>query len=148
MKENYYIYNNEAMVSCIILSILDKINSISLARISLFLPILLDDRVVLYLLKKDIYNIESLIKDKPRFFLNFNKRYNSLLPILINSLTLLEQCGYIFVVNDSIYVKNPINVSRIEGSRFKKIESIIPKLLILLDEYSTEKLYSTLKVQL
>ena len=78
MKENYYIYNNEAMVSCIILSILDKINSISLARISLLLPILLDDRVVLYLLKKDIYNIESLIKDKPRFFLNFNKRYNSL----------------------------------------------------------------------
>ncbi|MCT9980293.1 DUF6521 family protein [Acinetobacter sp. I-MWF] len=148
MKENYYVYNNEAMASCMVLSILDKVKSIKISRSCLFLPILLDDRVVSYLLRKDILNLESFIKDEPRLFLNFNKRYNSLLPVLINSLTLLERCGYIFISDDNICIKADINLSRIEGRRFEKVESAIPRLLILLDKYSTEKLYSVLKVRL
>lgn len=88
MKQIYYIYNNEAIASCILLSVLNKVGKLDIALLCLILPFLLDDRTVNYLAKNQGQNlsIEQLIKCQPRLFVSFNKRYLSLLPITINIL--------------------------------------------------------------
>lgn len=84
MKQIYYIYNNEAIASCILLSVLNKVGKLDIALLCLILPFLLDDRTVNYLAKNQGQNLS--IEHQPRLFVSFNKRYLSLLPITINIL--------------------------------------------------------------
>jgi len=150
MKEIYYVYNNEAIASCIFLSILNKVNSLDIARSCLILPFLLDDKTVSYLTKnQDIeLDLEQLIKKQPRLFTSFNKRYLSLLPITINSFMLLNKSNQIKIENQ-ITTNSSLNIENQElGNRFSKIEKIIPPFLSMIERYSTSQLYKTLKVQL
>lgn len=150
MKEVYYIYNNEAIASCIFLSVLNKVEELDIARSCLILPFLLDDRTINYLKREQESNInlEQLIKEYPRLFVSFNKRYLSLLPITINALMMLSKGNQINIENQIKTVSN-LNFENEElGNRFLKIEDVIPKFLTLLDEYSTAELYKILKIQL
>jgi hypothetical protein len=150
MKEVYYIYNNEAIASCIFLSVLNKDKELDIARSCLILPFLLDDRTINHLKKEQESNInlEQLTKDHPRLFVSFNKRYLSLLPITINALMILSKGNQINIENQIKTVSN-LNFENEElGSRFLKIEDVIPKFLTLLDEYSTGELYKILQIQL
>jgi hypothetical protein len=85
MKEIYYTYNNEAIASCIFLSVLNRIDKLDIARSCLILPFLLDDRTVSYLTRNQGQNLtlDQLVKDQSRLFVSFNKRYISLLPIAV-----------------------------------------------------------------
>jgi hypothetical protein len=150
MKEIYYVYNNEAIASCIFLSILNNVEKLDIARSCLILPFLLDDRTVSYLSRNLDYELEleQLIKEQSRLFTSFNKRYLSLLPVTINSLVLLSNSNQISlgseIVNNTILNLEEKNL----GDRFNKIEEVIPKFLLMLEKYSTVQLYKTLKVQL
>ncbi|MBW6483258.1 MAG: hypothetical protein K0B10_09370 [Vicingaceae bacterium] len=150
MKEVYYIYNNEAIASCIFLSVLNKVEELDIARSCLILPFLLDDRTINHLKREQESNVnlELLIKEYPRLFVSFNKRYLSLLPITINALMMLSKGNQINIENQIKTVSN-LNFENEElGNRFLKIEDVIPKFLTLLDEYSTAELYKILKIQL
>lgn len=152
MKEVYYIYNNEAIASCIFLSILQKTNELNVARACLVLPFLLDDRAVNCLIRIEedkTIELEQLIKEQPRLFVSFNKRYLSLLPVTINSLVILKNGNQIKIGNN-IQVKSDIIIDNIEslGERFSKIKKAIPPLLKLTENYTTTKLYETLNIQL
>lgn len=151
MKEIYYVYNNEAISSCIFLSILNQIEKFDIARFCLILPFLLDDRVVSYLIKNDCIELEleQLVKEESRLFVSFDKRYLSLLPVTINSLMMLNKGNQIKIENE--IVNNNYNVNFDEqnlGNRFSKISEVIPKLLLIIGKHSTEQLYKILKVQL
>lgn len=148
MKEIYYVYNNEAIASCIFLSILDNIDRLDIARSCLVLPFLLDDRTVSYLSKNHDLELEDMIKEQSRLFTSFNKRYLSLLPVTINSLTILNASNQISIGNE--IVATTILGSKEEnlGDRFNKIQEVIPKFLSLIEKYSTTQLYKILKVQL
>ncbi|MFV8339562.1 three component ABC system middle component [Flavobacterium sp. LB3P21] len=152
MKEVYYVYNNEALASCVFLSILDKIESIDIARSCLILPFLLDDKTVSFIKKNNSSesNLEHLVNINQRLFASFNKRYLSLLPISINSLIILKK-GEQLYVNDNIIRKSntKINIDVEElGDRFSKLREVIPVFLSLIENYSTNQLYRILKVQL
>lgn len=150
MKEIYYVYNNEAIASCIFLSILNNVEKMDIARSCLILPFLLDDRTVSYLSRNQDaeLELEQLIKEQSRLFTSFNKRYLSLLPVAINSLVLLSNSNQVSlgseIVNNAILNLENKNL----GDRFNKIEEVIPKFLLMLEKYSTVQLYKTLKVQL
>ncbi|NOQ75251.1 MAG: hypothetical protein GQ574_24780 [Crocinitomix sp.] len=150
MKEVYYVYNNEAISSCIFLSILDDVENIDIPRSCLILPFLLDDRTVNYLNNNiDIdFNLEEMISDSPRLFTSFNKRYLSLLPVTINSLILLRKSAQILIGTHISKLDTDVFDSADLGQRFRKIETIIPRFLMLIDPYSTQELYKILKVQL
>jgi len=148
MKENYYVYNNEAIASCVFLSILDKVQSIDIVKACLFLPILLDDRVVASLVKTDNDDLELFIKEQPRLFFKFSKRFNALLPVVINSLFLLKQYDYLYIKERKVFANKKINTNKIEGKRFENIELVIPKILAMLEKHSIEQLYFIFKVQL
>ncbi len=150
MKEIYYVYNNEAIASCIFLSILDKVDELDIARSCLILPFLLDDRTVNHLTKKQAVelDLERLIKEQPRLFTSFNKRYLSLLPVAINSFILLNKSNQIRI-EKQITTNGSLNLEGQElGDRFNKIEKIIPYFLSMIERFSTVQLYKILTVQL
>lgn len=150
MKEIYYVYNNEAIASCIFLSILNNVEKLDIARSCLILPFLLDDRTVSYLSRNldNELELEQLIKEQSRLFTSFYKRYLLLLPVTINSLVLLSNSNQVSlgseIVNNAVLNLEKKNL----GDRFNKIEEVIPKFLLMLEKYSTVQLYKTLKVQL
>lgn len=148
MKEIYYVYNNEAIASCIFLSILNNIDRLDIARSCLVLPFLLDDRTVSYLSKNQDMELEDMIKEQSRLFTSFNKRYLSLLPVTINSLTILNASNQISIGNEIIATTQLYSKDENLGERFTKIEGVIPEFLSMIENYSTIQLYKILKVQL
>lgn len=143
MKEIYYTYNNEAIASCILLSVLNKVDKLDIARSCLILPFLLDDRTVNYLAKTQgqNLNIEQLVKNQPRLFVSFNKRYVSLLPITINALMILSKSNQIIIGSEIVKTKTFTFNNANLGDRFSKIENIIPYFIDMLEKHTTPKLY-------
>ncbi|PTT32456.1 hypothetical protein DBR28_15245 [Chryseobacterium sp. HMWF028] len=150
MKEIYYVYNNEAIASCVLLSIINNVGRIDIARCCLLLPSFLDDKTVSFLNKgfSEDVSLDKLIKDQQRLFATFNKKYLSLLPVMINSLMILKKGGQI-QIQDNITSTNKLDIINVDlGNRFVKIKEAIPTFLKLTNDYSTEQLYKILRVQL
>ena len=152
MKEVYYIYNNEAISSCIFLAYLQNVKSIDMAQSCLILPFLLDDRTVMYFTNiRDDYDnsLEYIVNNSPKLFTSFNKRYLSLLPITINSILLLNKNKQIGISSNNILTKVDFIYDEVDmGNRFERIKKVIPFLASILNKYSTSQLYKILKVQL
>jgi hypothetical protein len=150
MKEIYYTYNNEAIASCVLLLVLNKVDKLDLARSCLVLPFLLDDRIVNYFTKNQGQNLslEQLVKDQPRLFVSFNKRYVSLLPVTINSLMILNKSNQITIGNEVIMSKLFSFHNTNLGDRFSTIKKIIPDFVTMIEKYQTPQLYKVLKIQL
>lgn len=149
MKEIYYVYNNEAISSCIFLSILNQTKILDLARSCLVLPFLLDDRTVNYLTNNEDedFNLEKLIREQSRLFVSFNRRYLTLMPVTINSLMLLNKSNQIKLGKNIMNVET-LKIEEGLGERFVKINAVIPKFLSLIGGYTTAELYKILNVQL
>ena len=80
MKEIYYVYNNEAIASCVFLAYLQNTKTIDIARSCLILPFLLDDRTVAYLksiITDEKSSLDCIVNNKPKLFASFNKRFLS-----------------------------------------------------------------------
>lgn len=152
MKEVYYIYNNEAIASCILFAYLQNVKTIDVARSCLILPFLLDDRTVIYLINimsNKNNSLESIINNKPKLFASFNKRFLSLLPITINSILLLNKNKQIGISSNKIFTKVDFIYDGVDmGNRFERSKDVIPFLASILSKYSTSQLYKILKVQL
>lgn len=150
MKEVYYVYNNEAIASCVLLSVIDKLGKIDISRCCLILPFLLDDRTTGYVLKNfsGEMSLVQLINSQPRIFASFNKRYLSLLPVMINSLMILKKANQIGI-GDLIESNKSLDFLNLDmGERFSKINEVIPAFLELIENYPTEQLYKNFRVQL
>jgi hypothetical protein len=150
MKEIYYTYNNEAIASCVILSVLNEINTLDVARSCLILPFLLDDRTVNYLQRNQDFELtlEQFTKDQSRLFVTFNKRYLALLPISINSLILLSKSNHIDIGKE-ISLNSTISLNNVDlGARFKKIKEVLPSFSSMIEKHTTIQLYKILKIQL
>ena len=152
MKEVYYIYNNEAIASCIFLAYLQNVQSINMAQSCLILPFLLDDRTVTYFMNIQDDNdnsLEYIVNNRPKLFATFNKRYLSLLPITINSILLLNKNKQIGISSNNIFTKVDFVYDEVDmGNRFERIKKVIPFFASILNKYSTSQLYKILKVQL
>lgn len=150
MKEIYYVYNNEAIASCVFLSIFNKIDKLDIARSCLVLPFLLDDRIVSYLSRNQDteLGLEEMIKEQSRLFTSFNKRYLSLLPVTINSLTILNASNQISIGNEIVISVVLDSDDKTLGDRFNRIREVIPTFLSIIENHSTIQLYRILKVQL
>ncbi|WP_333887580.1 three component ABC system middle component [Sphingobacterium siyangense] len=150
MREIYYTYNNEAIASCAMLSILQKVKSMDIARACLILPFLLDDRTIANL-KNELpigMGLKDFIKEQQRLFVSFNKRYLALLPVCINSLLMLRKSGQIKIEKD-IIDNSSINLDVMGlGERFASIQQAVPNFLSLFQNLSTAQLYQILKIQL
>ncbi|HSC54465.1 MAG TPA: three component ABC system middle component [Phnomibacter sp.] len=150
MKEVYYVYNNEALASCVLLSVINKVGILDIPRCCLVLPFLLDDRTISFVTKNftNEMTLKKLVEEQPRLFASFNKRYLSLMPVMINSLMILKKGNQISIL-DQIMSNNGLEVNDLTiGDRFSKIQKAIPHFIAFTENHPTELLYKTLRVQL
>lgn len=154
MKNTFYIYNNEGLLVCLIILLLKRQN-VELARLMIICTLLADSRFVRYLRSNTSANsLEQIIQDKITWFSNFNQRYLELLPVILNSLVILEKENIINQSKTSISLKvekkeQTKNLDTdILGERIKEINYIIPQLFILLNNYDTKRMYKLFNVRL
>lgn len=150
MNISYYIYNNEAIATAVLMSVITKLKRINIALAPLVLPFLLDNRIVNHLLKDEANyeNIEQFIQSKRLYFTSFNNRFLSLLPVTVNALMILQKSNVINIT-DIISIKKEFEFDVNElGLRFTKIENAIPKFFALIKDYSLSDLYIKFKIQL
>ena len=60
-KSAYYLYNNVAITAGSIVAMLKSTQSIELARVALFLPLLLDDNIVKKINEKNEYSFDNIV---------------------------------------------------------------------------------------
>lgn len=148
MKNNYYVYNNEAIGCCVLISVLRQYGNMDYARVFLILPLLLDDKTVDFINRDNDFNFIKFL-GKESMVYNFNARFLSLLPITINSLVILFNIKVIKIdVEGNISLINDSFRDSELSERLKNIEKIIPVFLEAIQPYSTEYLYKALGVQL
>lgn len=150
MKQIYYLYNNEAIATSVLLSLITKLKEIEIAFAPLVLPFLLDNRTVNHLSKDNVSyaKLDEFIQSRQIYFSTFNNRFLSLLPITINALMILYK-SCVIRINDKIILNKKIELETEElGNRFTKIESVIPKFIAMIKDYSPTDLYILLNIQL
>lgn len=140
------IHNNEAIASIVIRMFLEKYGSINYSKSMLILPFLLQPELVSFLKNKRtvIRSLEELIIKKGELLINFNARFNEMLPLTINSLYILDQAKIIIISDDDII---PNSYIESDGKRINDIKEAIPQLCELFSE-SSDSIYLKLRIQL
>lgn len=150
MSKSYYVYNNEALASLILEKVLRLVNEIEIARFLLVLPLLLEDRIIVKLRTGDFSDLGELINKHPALFANFNDRYLDLIPISINSLTLLKEMGVLTTRKNKIFYNANHNgfEKSVLSNRLENISEQLQNFINLTSSYETDTLYKILKIRL
>jgi len=146
-------YNNIGIGLVSFLSVIRHYDELDYAKALLIQPFLLHNPLVNYV-KKDsvvIRGVEDLTLSKIEYFLNFNNRYFSLLPLSINTILIAKKMKFIEFENNIIFV-NKENIKTFDftstslGKRAKNIILASEKVSKILSEESKE-LYFKLRVE-
>ena len=150
MSKSYYVYNNEAIASLILEKALCLLNEIEIARFLLILPIVLEDRIIVKMRTGSFSDFGEFVGKHPTLFANFNDRYLDLIPISINSLTLLKEMGVLTTRKNKIFHNpNHTNFSKpILSNRLENISGQMQNFINLTSGYETNTLYKILKIRL
>ena len=73
----YYIYNNVAIVACAIMSLLNVTSKISLSKVALLMPIILDDSISQKMRYQNYLTFDAIITQNQIYLSNFNNSVNS-----------------------------------------------------------------------
>jgi hypothetical protein len=93
-------------------------------------------------------SLENMVNGQQGLFAAFNKKYLSLLPVMINSIMILKKSELIRIEN-KIVSMHQLDITHLDlGNRFSKIRAVMPSFLELTNNYPTEQLYKLLRVQL
>lgn len=152
MNSNNYIFNNEAIATVAIGSVFKNSREMTLAKAMLILPFLFHPNTLSAL--KDhrtvFRSLEEFIVKKPTSFVNFNGRFQMLLPVSINAIMILKEIGVISIKRSLIAYRGdiPFDVEQNNiGTRASNIIAGAAKLSKLLDE-DVNTLYLKLKIEL
>lgn len=145
------IYNNEALVGCVILMLL-KDCGMDIARLSVVVPLLVNDKIRRRLSR---YREESLSDNIRSCYaiLTLNRIYQEMLVIEINSLVMLSQADLVLIEKEIItltdkgidLVKNMRQVTSLRLKEIMKAQSVI---MSHVNKLTTEQLYKAMEIQL
>lgn len=145
------IYNNEALVGCVILMLL-KDNGIDITRLSVVVPLLVNDKIRRRLSR---YGEESLSDNIRSCYatLTLNRIYREMLMIEINSLVMLSQADLVLIEKEIITLTNKgtdlvENMQQVTSLRLKEIMKAQSVIMNCVNELTTEQLYKTMEIQL
>lgn len=148
----YYIYNNVAIVACAIMSLLNVTSKISLSKVALLMPIILDDSISQKMRYQNYQTFDAIITQNQIYLSNFNNRYVDLLPQVVNGISLLLdlnlvrlQGEYVEVIDTEFY---PTYIKSCDSKRLCVINDISAKLLGMLKDTDVAKEYSKLNIEL
>lgn len=145
------IYNNEALVGCVILMLL-KDCGMDIARLSVVVPLLVNDKIRRRLSR---YREESLSDNIRSCYaiLTLNRIYQEMLVIEINSLVMLSQADLVLIEKEIItltdkgtdLVKNMRQVTSLRLKEIMKAQSVI---MSHVNKLTTKQLYKAMEIQL
>lgn len=146
-------YNNVGIGLVALLSVIKYFEDLDYAKALLIQPLLLHNPLTNYVKKASVVinGIEDLTLSKVEYFLNYNDRYLSLLPLSINTILIAEKMKFL-KLEDSKIIVNKSNIetfdfeSTLLGTRAKNIILASERISQLLKEESKE-LYFKLRVE-
>lgn len=148
MKDTFKVYNNEAFVCCVIMKILSNTNRIDIGRLFLLVSVVLTDKITN---DKKLFisnSIKNYINDSPKILRLISTMYDELLPVILNSLTLLSENSNIELVENNHIVMIKNDFENISSDRLNNISDALPAIIRLTDNISTKQLYDNLKITL
>lgn len=151
-KSAYYLYNNVAITAGAIVAMLKSTQSIELARVALFLPLLLDDNIVRKINEKDEYSFDNIISLNVLNISNFNERYRDILPLLMDAISILLDMEIIvlrgvFIVNRKFGVCSSI-IDECDSMRLQAIAIAADQLMKVTQNIDLSNMYFRLNVEL
>lgn len=145
------LYNNEAIVGCVILLLLNSCD-MEMARLSIVVPMIINDKLRNRL---SGHKDNTIAENAKQCYadLTLNRIFQELLIIEINSLVMLSQADLLLVTKDRISLtdngKEVIKEIRKNNSkRLKRILKAYNLILNRVKQVSTEQLYKSLNIQL
>lgn len=145
------IYNNEALVGCVILMLL-KDCGMDIARLSVVVPLLVNDKIRSRLSRHREEALSNNIRSCYAI-LTLNRIYQEMLVIEINSLVMLSQADLVLIEKEIItltdkgtdLVKNMRQVTSLRLKEIMKAQSVI---MSHVNKLTTEQLYKAMEIQL
>ena len=148
----YYIYNNIAIMACTITAILHRYEHVTLSRIAMLVPFLLDDNISEKIIKQNYRSFEALTQQNRVALANFNDRYNDLLPQIMDGIAVLLDMNIVTLHGDSARLRDEGFYEALlqdnESERLKTILTAVDKLMPLIENLNMSKAYSTLNILL
>jgi len=146
-------YNNVGIGLVALLSVIKNFEDLDYAKALLIQPLLLHNPLTNYVKKASVVvnGIEDLTLSKVEYFLNYNDRYFSLLPLSINTILIAEKMKFLKLEDNKIIV-NKSNIetfdftSSLLGKRATNIILASERISQLLKEESNE-LYFKLRIE-
>jgi len=146
-------YNNVGIGLVALLSVVRYFDVLDYAKVLLIQPLMLHNPLVNHVKKHNVVikGIEDLTISKVEYFLNYNDRYYSLLPLSINTILIANKMNFLELRDNKIIV-NQSNIETFDfkakslGKRAKNIISASERISKLLREDSKE-LYFKLRVK-
>lgn len=145
------LYNNEAIVESVILLLLNG-NDMDFARLSIVVPMLINDKIRNRLSNHKDETVAEVIK-YCYADVTFNRIYQEMLIIEINSLVMLSQADLVLVTKDRISLTNMgkvviKDIRNTHSKRLKRILLVYNSILNRVNYINTEILYKSLNIQL
>lgn len=143
------LYNNFGVCSLGIAFTLQHLNSLSLSKSLLIMPIIAHKDLLQYLARKGstVQSLEQIIVTHQRCFSNFNARFYDSLPASINAIQFLVEIGVIEIEDGELIVLENLDYETSMGKRAEKIFNASSNLAEIIKS-DTADLYSNLRIQL
>lgn len=141
-------YNNVGIGVIAIASVLNHLGSLSIPKALLIIPMIVHRPTLGHMAHKGTLERGSaaLSSGHPQLFVNFNERFESYLPLSVNSIQLLTHLGYA-KLGEVLIRQRRLVIDTELGQRAKKIDQASEKISELLLE-PDEELYLNFRVQL
>jgi len=151
-NEANFIFNNEAISTVCIGYFINNLKVVSIPKILLVLPFVLHEPTVKKLRGNSLKrSLEEFILKNPEVIANFNARFIDLLPLAVNSITILKELSIIKLDRNFAYLNqdnfHPDRYRNI-GERMKNIFKAIDALCELMIESDINSFYLNLKIEL
>lgn len=146
---NGKVYNNFGICSLSIAFTLQHLDSLSLPKALLIMPIISHGELLQYLSRKttNFGSIEQIIVRRPEFFLNFNARFYDGLTVSMNAIQFLYEMDIIKFENHEIISIEAICYDALMGKR-AKIISIASDRIAKFVNSDILNLYTNLRIEL
>lgn len=141
-------FNNIGIGSIALASVLNNCQTLTVSKALLVLPMIIHSPTLSYMASKStrMRSSAALTSSHPHLFSNFNERFESTLPLTLNSIQFLVHLK-IAEFTDTLKIKKEIKFENDFGKRAEKIFKASCKISSLLSE-NDDELYLNLRVKL
>jgi hypothetical protein len=147
MKDSFKIYNNEAFICPVVCKILEK-EGVDIGRLFLLVALFLNDKTVNDKSLTRFSSFQEYVNCNTRKFVSFSKFYEELLPLILNSLTLLCESDIIALNGQVVKLQVSDYFAKVDSERLQRIQSNFDPIWYLISDLNDSELYNILSIKL